>query len=107
MQRQPKRVMIPCANTTALQSWSHCHPTTPSIPLIVSTTPQLCPCLVHPLLCGKHSCHMPDITVSSPMWENAAMLRVALLHPHSSLSGVSHCDNETLKVYLLICILHG
>lgn len=88
MQRQPKRVMVPCVNTTALQSWSHWHPTMPSIPLIVSTTPQPCPCLVHPFLYGKHSCHMPDITVSSPMWENAAMLRMPLLHPHSSASGV-------------------
>lgn len=88
MQRQPKRVMVPCVNTTVLQCWSRWHPTMLSIPLTVSTTPQPRPCLVHPLLYGKHSCHMPDTSVSSPMWENADMLRVAPCTPQLSLRGI-------------------
>lgn len=40
IQRQPKRVMVPCVNTTTLQSWSHWHPTMLSISLIVFTTPR-------------------------------------------------------------------
>lgn len=103
MQRQPKGVMVPCGNTTALQSWSHWHPPMLSTPLIVSKAPQPCPSspLWEALLpCARHHSFQPPVGECS-------LAEKAPLHPHNVSSGVSHCDYETLKVYVLICILHG
>lgn len=103
MQRQPKGVRVPCVIITALQSWSHCHPAMLSIPLIVSTALQPCPAppLWEALLpCARQHSFQPHVG-------ECKHAESGPLHPQSSPSGVSHCDNETLKVYVLICVLHG
>lgn len=50
MQRQAKRVTVPCVNTTALQCWPHWHPTMLSIPHCLHNTTTLpLPCASPPL----------------------------------------------------------
>lgn len=106
MQRQAKRVMVPCVNTTALQCWPHWHPTMLSIPHCLHNTTTLpLPCASPPL----RELLLPYARYLSfqPHEGECRHAESGPLHPHSSPSGVSHCDNKALKDYSLICILHG